>query len=34
MIASYLGITPESLSRTRKKLAKERFFTVAQARVL
>jgi CRP-like cAMP-binding protein len=29
MIASYLGITPESLSRTRKKLAKERFFTVS-----
>lgn len=29
MIASYLGITPESLSRIRKKLAKERFFTVS-----
>ena len=30
MIASYLGITPESLSRIRKKLAKERFFNVSQ----
>jgi CRP-like cAMP-binding protein len=29
MIASYLGLTPESLSRTRKKLAKERFFTIS-----
>ena len=29
MIASYLGITPESLSRIRKKLAKEHFFTVS-----